>query len=120
LFIDVSGAFDNVSKDRLLQTLRQMDYPIPIQLHIWIFTDNQAAIQHFNTFKPGPGHSTSLALSNISNNLHALKTTITVQWVHGHTDVPGNELADKLAKQATLKKPPTYYHTSLSYLKRVT
>jgi ribonuclease HI len=88
--------------------------------HIWIFTDNQAAIQRLNTFKPGPGQSTSLALSNISNNLHALKTTITVQWVPGHTDVPGNELADKLAKKATLEKPPTYYHTSLSYLKRVT
>src|SRR6202166_3505903 len=31
LFMDVSGAFDNVSKDRLLQTLREMGYPIPIQ-----------------------------------------------------------------------------------------
>jgi hypothetical protein len=47
--------------------------------HIWIFTDNQAAIQHLNTLKPGPGQSTSLALSTISHNLHALKTTITVQ-----------------------------------------
>ena len=31
LFMDVSGAFDNVSKDRLLHTLRQLGYPIPIQ-----------------------------------------------------------------------------------------
>ena len=88
--------------------------------HIWIFTDNQAAIQRLNTLKPGPGQSTSLALSSISNNLHAFETTITVQWVPGHTDVPGNELADKLAKKSTLEKPPTYYNTSLSYLKRVT
>src|SRR6202049_3495906 len=31
LFMDVSGAFDNVSKDCLLHTLRQLGYPIPIQ-----------------------------------------------------------------------------------------
>ena len=61
----------------------------------------------------------SLALSNITNNLYVLKTTITVQWVPGYTDVPGNVLANKLAKQATLEKPPTYYSTSLSYLKRI-
>ncbi|KAF8248224.1 hypothetical protein K440DRAFT_549542 [Wilcoxina mikolae CBS 423.85] len=88
--------------------------------YIWIFTNNQAAIQHLNTFKPGPGLSTSLALSNISNNLHALKTTITFEWVPGHTDVPQNKLANKLAKKATLEKSPTYYHTYLSYLKRIT
>src|SRR5580765_5510277 len=34
LFMDVSGAFDNVSEERLLQTLRQMGSPIPIQL--WV------------------------------------------------------------------------------------
>jgi hypothetical protein len=58
--------------------------------------------------------------STMSNNLHALKTTITVQWVPGHTNVPGNVLADMLAKKSTLEKPPTYCNTSLSYLKRVT
>jgi hypothetical protein len=68
----------------------------------------------------GLAQSTSLALSSKSNNLHAFKTTITVQWVPGHTDVPGNTLADKLAKNSTLEKPPTYYNTFLSYLKRVT
>jgi ribonuclease HI len=87
--------------------------------HIWIFTDNQAAIQCLNTLTPGPGQSTSLALSKIPNNLHALKSTITVQLVPGHTDVSGNELADKLANKSTPKKSPTYYIISLSYLKWV-
>ncbi|KAF8242188.1 hypothetical protein K440DRAFT_566092 [Wilcoxina mikolae CBS 423.85] len=66
---------------------------------IWIFTDNQAAIQRLNTFKPDPEQSTSLALSNISHNLHALKTTIIVQWIPAHTDVPGNELANTVCFQ---------------------
>src|ERR1700681_2098676 len=40
--------------------------------------------------------------------------------MHGLWQYMGHCLADKLAKKATLEKPPTYYHTSLSYLKRVT
>ena len=31
----------------------------------------------------------------------------------------GNEKSDELAKLATTQKPPTFFHTSLSYLKRV-
>jgi ribonuclease HI len=87
--------------------------------HIWIFIYNQATIKCFNTLKPSPRQSTSLAPSKISQNLLALKTTISVQWVPGHTDVPGNELADQLGKKFTLKKPPSYYDTSLSYIKRI-
>jgi hypothetical protein len=61
-----------------------------------------------------------LALSNISNILYVLKSTFTVQWIHGHTDISGNKLAKWLAKKSPLEKPPTLYNTSLSHLKRVT
>jgi hypothetical protein len=41
-------------------------------------------------------------------------------WIPEHTDVPGNKLANKLAKKSTPEKPPTHYNTSLSWLERVT
>jgi ribonuclease HI len=76
--------------------------------HIWIFTDNPAAITWLNTLKPGPWRSNSLAFSNMSNNIHALKSTIIVQWIPGHTDIPGNELANMLVQKSTLEKPPAH------------
>jgi len=41
-------------------------------------------------------------------SLHELmeKHTVTVKWVPGHTGIEGNELADRLAQQATLPETP--------------
>ena len=37
--------------------------------------------------------------------LHATPATIIIQWIAGHSNIPGNELADRGAKQAT-ELPP--------------
>jgi hypothetical protein len=41
---------------------------------------------------------------------------ITVYWIPGQTDIPGNELAERLANKYTFEKPLTYYNPTLSYL----
>jgi hypothetical protein len=44
---------------------------------------------------------------------------ITMYWVTGHTDIPGNALANTLAKPSTLKKLPTHGNTCSFFLRRV-
>ncbi|KAF6515176.1 hypothetical protein HZS61_005082 [Fusarium oxysporum f. sp. conglutinans] len=51
--------------------------------------------------------------------LAALHGATQVRWVPGHTDIPGNEQADKLAKAASLAPEPGQAQPTLAYLRRI-
>jgi ribonuclease HI len=67
-----------------------------------LYTDNQAAIQA--VVKPGQqsGQSIILSILDSAEELQQVRPqlTITIVWVPGHEDIPGNELADIEAKKA--------------------
>lgn len=79
--------------------------------------DNQAATKRLRTLKPGPGQEIADTLTHEHRAQH-LKLYHYSTAGPGHTDVTGNE-KPTMEKLATTQKPPTFFRTSLPYLKRV-
>lgn len=69
-----------------------------------IGTDNQAALEAFDSNLRSPAHHISreaIRLGNmISKRSRGRNHALTLRWTAGHAGIPGNELADKEAKKA--------------------
>ena len=80
---------------------------------VMICTDSQSlckALQSFNS-----------ETDSIRETLKDYKSTITIQWIPGHSNVPGNDLADAAAKSASgLLAPsrPITYRSACMQIKR--
>ena len=85
---------------------QQFDLGEKAPTNIVIFSDSRSALQALEN--PGNSHSDIEKLSKtISNLLTSYDIQLTLQWVPGHTDIHGNEVADRLAKQGTKKNQPS-------------
>ena len=85
---------------------------------VWIFADNQAAIQRLQSLKPGHGQHHAYSVWEQAATIQERGATLHIHWVPGHRDVEGNEEADKRAKEAAKKADRRSPNLSLSYLKR--
>jgi hypothetical protein len=83
---------------------------------IHIFTDNQAAITRTTHLTQGPGQEIARLIHKIATDINNTDSTIMVHWVPGHTDIPGNDEADVLAKQAASTEPSTPSPVTLSWI----
>jgi ribonuclease HI len=70
-----------------------------------IYSDNQAGLLRLKTPSDKPGQACQIRAIEATQVANRKGASIALNWVPGHTDIPGNELADKLAKQATRIAP---------------
>jgi len=73
---------------------------------VFIFTDNQSAIQAVDTPKRQSGQYIIKRILDTIDEIHKHKPTCTIhiEWVPGHEGVEGNEQADQAAKEAATQK----------------
>ena len=51
---------------------------------------------------------------SIHNSINSISSSVLIQWIPGHSAIPGNDLADKAAKEATTIATNTIFPISLS------
>lgn len=78
---------------------------------IWILTDSRASIQHLSQWT-SVGDMTSLKILELVSRLSP-GHTIYFQWVPSHVGLEGNEIADSLAKSASVAA--LHNNTSLTF-----
>ncbi|RDL42413.1 uncharacterized protein BP5553_02392 [Venustampulla echinocandica] len=80
-----------------------------------IYSDNQAGLHRLKTPSDNPGQDCQIRAIQATEAAIQKGASIELAWVPGHTDIEGNELADRLAKRATLEEPSSN-STSFAYL----
>ena len=70
-----------------------------------VFSDNQAALYRLKNPSDFPGQACQIRAIKAARQVTSKGATIRLNWVPGHKDIPGNELADSLAKEATFEDP---------------
>jgi ribonuclease HI len=73
---------------------------------VYIFTDNQSAIQAVDSPKRQSGQYIIKEILDIIDRIHKAKptNTIHIEWVPGHKNIEGNERADQAAKAAAISR----------------
>ena len=86
---------------------------------IWIFSDNQAAIQRIQQTSQESGQQLAIKCQESLQNLVNNDITPHIHWVPGHEDIKGNEIADETAKSGAKQSdsPDSERFTSISYVR---
>ena len=86
---------------------------------VWIFSDSQAAIKRLKNSSLKAGQYYIQSIRKWAEKFQNLGIQMQLEWVPGHMNIRGNELADKAAKKETeLQKAAIESYISLAFIKR--
>ena len=77
-----------------------------VQTSILICTDSQPLFEALSSCNP--------QTTSIRQCISSISSSIFMQWVPGHSNIPGNDLTGRAAKEATTIEPDTIHPTPLS------
>ena len=76
-----------------------VDNKIPEQ-EIIIYTDSQTSLRNIQNYKPWSNIRITQDIQDLIELLHGIGKTVTLNWIPSHIGIPGNEIADSIAKEA--------------------
>src|SRR5437667_3168483 len=86
---------------------------------VWIFSDSQAAIKRLKNSSLKSGLYYTQSIRKWAEKFQNNNIQMQLEWVPGHMNIKGNELADKAAKKGTkLQKTAIESYISIAYIKR--
>jgi ribonuclease HI len=93
---------------------------------LWVFLDNLEVASRLLSHSNGSSQSVFSSFKEVARQWplrarlpHIEPGAVRVRWVPGHLQVPGNEAADKAAKEGALLPPPDDAICTLASLKRI-
>jgi ribonuclease HI len=107
-------------KETLLEISKVISLDPELKENIVIFTDSLSSLQAMENWNYASTSEVTQVLNITQKIKYENEIDIIFQWIPGHTNLPGNETADSLAKEACSKNQPdleTSLHSAKTLIK---